>query len=388
MTNNHSNGKSAAKIKVAYVGCGGIAAKYLNVYRELDFVEVAACIDSDREAAKQAACFLTENHLQPSPLITDDYQAALTDEIDVVVINTPNHLHYHQAIAAFRANKSVFLQKPIAPTVAEAEEIEVESYQTNALSGLYMSYFDQPLFHDLKQMVEEGFFGQVNHFYGRLMHRGGQIWSNQAIAGKRTWRDSAEQTGGGCFIQLAVHYIHLMEWILNKKIVRVSAFTKNLCSPGLEGEDIASALLEFESGVTATLDMAWNAYGEQFSIHGLEGSAEYLNNRFLLVESAKNSFNGRVVNYRAEAKYSSTEFDGAEQLTEIIPPEMGDVGNEYNQHRIFLENIRDGVKPFVSIASGVDDMRVVAAVYQSANTGEAVLVNGQSLKQKELSFQF
>ncbi len=43
--------------------------------------------------------------------------------------------------------------------------------------------------------------------HARLMHQGGMMWSDQALAGQHTWRGSVEQTGGGCFIQLAVHYI-------------------------------------------------------------------------------------------------------------------------------------------------------------------------------------
>jgi UDP-N-acetyl-2-amino-2-deoxyglucuronate dehydrogenase len=380
------NGKRLLKIKVAYVGCGGIAERYLNVYRELDFVEVAVCIDSDLAAAQSAAQFLMQTNGRTAPIVTTDYAEALTDEIDVVVINTPNHLHHEQAIDAFAAEKHVFLQKPVAPTLEESEAIERISQLSNASSGLYMSYFDQPLFHDFKAMIEQGFFGEISHFYGRLMHRGGQMWSNQALNGNRTWRDSATQTGGGCFVQLAVHYIHLMEWMLKEPIVRVTAVTKNLRSPGLEGEDIASVILEFESGVMATLDMAWNSYGEQFSIHGLEGSTQYLNNRILLLESAKNSFTGRVINYQAEPKYLSTIFDGAEQTIEVLPLQMGDVSNEFNQHRVFLENIRDGKKPFVSIASGVEDMRVVAAVYESALQGCAIEVERKTSK-KELIVQ-
>lgn len=366
-----------SKLRIAFVGCGGVAAHYLNVYRSLDWVQVVACIDTQPAIAAAAVAALSKEESIP-PLVTADYAAALADNVDVVVINTPNHLHHEQAIAALDAGKHVLLQKPVAPTVAEAERIAQAAARAKGASGLYMSYFDQPLLHDLKEMIAAGWFGKVGHFYARLMHRGGLIRSQQALNGQRTWRESTVQTGGGCFIQLAVHYIHLMEWMNSDRIARVTAITKNQHCPGLEGEDIASAILEFESGALATLDMGWSVYGEQFSVHGTEGGAEYLNNRMLLLESATHSFSGRAVNYTAARIDLPWGQSGAESLSEIVPPAMGDHTNPLNQHRAFLEAVRDGVPPFVSIESGVNDLRVVAAVYESANTGRAVAVLNQN----------
>jgi predicted dehydrogenase len=363
------------KLRVAFVGCGGVAAHYLDVYRALNWVQVVACIDTQPAIAAAAAEFLSRQAEFTPPLVTTDFAAALADDVDVVVINTPNHLHHEQAITALEAGKHVLLQKPVAPTVAEAEQIALAAARAKGTSGLYMSYFDQPLLHDLKEMIAVGWFGKVGHFYARLMHRGGLIRSRQALDGQRTWRESTVQTGGGCFIQLAVHYIHLMEWMNNDRVVRATAVAKNLHCPGIEGEDIASAILEFESGALATLDMGWSVYGEQFSVHGTEGSAEYLNNRLLLLESKEHSFHGRVVNYTAAAVDLSWGQSGAESSSEVIPPAMGDHTNPLNQHRTFLEAVRDGAQPFVSIASGVDDMRVVAEVYESARTGRAVMID-------------
>ncbi len=365
-----------SKLRVAFVGCGGVAAHYLNVYRVLDWVQVVACIDTQPTIASAAADVLSKDG--STPLATSDYAAALAGNVDVVVINTPNHLHHEQAIVALEAGKHVLLQKPVAPTVAEAEEIAAAAAGAKGTSGLYMSYFDQPLLHDLKDMIAAGWFGKVGHFYARLMHRGGLIRSQQALDGQRTWRESTAQTGGGCFIQLAVHYIHLMEWMNNDRVTRATAITKNQHCPGLEGEDIASAILEFESGALATLDMGWSVYGEQFSVHGTEGGAEYLNNRLLLLESAKHSFRGRVVNYTAARIDLPWGQSGAESISEVVPPAMGDHANPLNQHRVFMEALRDGLPPFVSIASGVDDLRVVAAVYESARTGCAVAMRTQS----------
>ncbi|HTS61141.1 MAG TPA: Gfo/Idh/MocA family oxidoreductase, partial [Candidatus Acidoferrales bacterium] len=169
-------------IRVSFVGCGGMAAQYLPVYQNLDWVQLANCIDP--------------------AMGVPDFGLALTDEIDAVIINTPNHLHRPQAVAAIEAGKHVLLQKPVAPTVADADAIADAAEKSNRTVGLYMSYFDQPLIHDLRDMVSAGRLGNIVHCYARLMHKGGMMWSGEALKGNRNWRGSVAETGGGCFIQL------------------------------------------------------------------------------------------------------------------------------------------------------------------------------------------
>jgi predicted dehydrogenase len=153
-------------IHVSFVGCGGMAAHYLGVYRDLDWVRVVNCIDAVPEAAQKAAESI------PGAAASTDFSAALTGEIDAVIISSPNHFHHPQAVAAIRAGKHVLLQKPVAPSLADAEAIAQAAERSTRTVGLYMSYFDQPLIHDLRDMVRQGWLGDIVHCYARLMHKG------------------------------------------------------------------------------------------------------------------------------------------------------------------------------------------------------------------------
>ncbi|HYV37918.1 MAG TPA: Gfo/Idh/MocA family oxidoreductase [Gemmataceae bacterium] len=358
------------QLQVAFVGCGEIAPHYLPVYRDLDFVRVVACIDTDLEKAKQSAAFLAKHE----PSATTDFQMALGPGVDAVVINTPNFVHRSQAVATLRADKHVLLQKPLASNLADAEAIVLAAQASRRTNGLYMSYFDQPLFHDLRGLVAEGRLGHVVHFYAKLMHRHGMRWSNAALQGQPTWRGIVAQTGGGCFIQLAVHYVHMIEWIAGAKTVRVTGVKGKLHCHGLEGEDLAVAILELDSGAVVTLDTAWCANAEQFSIHGTMGAVHYRDNRALSLWSAVGPYAGHVVRYDGARCDSLEGPRGQTQELTIDPPPMGNAANPLNQHRAFLEAARDGRPAFVSIASGLHDMRVVMAVYESAKTGAAVRI--------------
>jgi predicted dehydrogenase len=344
-----------------------MAAHYLAVYRDLAWVRPVVCIDPDHEAGAKAAAVLA------CPA-SADYADALRENIDTVVINSPNHLHAPQAIAAIEAGKHVLLQKPVAAKLQDAEAIALAAAGSTRTIGLYMSYFDQPLMHDLRDMVSQGRLGDVVQCYARLMHRGGMMWSRESLAGKPTWRGSIDETGGGCFIQLAVHYIHIFEWVTGLRVNRVTGFSSRLHCPGLEGEDLASAILQMDSGAMVTLDTAWCANGEELAIHGTAGRVEYRYNRWLAVSSAAGSFDGRVVRYSGGVADTFGGPEGEEQVSEVRPPAFGDASNPLNQHRLFLEAARDGQAAPVSIESGVRDMRVVLAVYESARTACAVEV--------------
>jgi predicted dehydrogenase len=296
----------------------------------------------------------------------------LTDEIDAVIISSPNHLHRPQAVAAIRAGKHVLVQKPLAPTLAEAETIAREAERSTRTVGLYMSYFDQPLIHDLRDMVRQGCLGDIVHCYARLMHTGGMVWSDEALAGNPNWRGSVAHTGGGCFIQLAVHYIHIFEWATGARVVRASGFARNLHCPGIEGEDLAVGVFELDTGAMVTLDTAWCTNGEELSVHGTKGRFTYRDNKLALC-STVGEFHGRVARYTGGLV--ATQFGGLwgeEQQMEVVPPVFADITNPLNQHLQFLKAVRDGKPAPVEISSGVRDMRVVAALYESARTGRAV----------------
>ena len=352
-------------IGVSFVGCGGMAAHYLGVYRDLDWVRVVNCIDAEPGAAQKAAETI------PGAAASVDFADGLTDEIDAVIISSPNHFHRPQAVAAIEAGKHVLLQKPVAPNLDDAKAIARAAEQSTRTVGLYMSYFDQPLIHDLRDMVTRGWLGDIVHCYARLMHRGGLMWSDEALAGNPNWRGSVAQTGGGCFIQLAVHYVHIFEWVTGARIRHVSGYARNLHCPGLEGEDLACGIFELDSGAMLTMDTAWCTNGEELSVHGTKGRFTYRDNKLALCSNV-GPYRGRVAKYDGGLVEQFGGFWGEEQQMEVKPPAFADINNPLNQHLQFLEAVRDGRPAPVSIASGVRDLKVVAALYESTRTGCAV----------------
>jgi len=339
------------RIRCAFVGCGGVAENYWNIYRELDWIQITVLVDINQSALDRAADFFSAN--QPRPRTSTDFAAALADDVDVVLVNTPNHLHREQAVAALEAGKHVLLQKPIAGTLSDAYAIREAAQAARTKCGVFMSYLDQPLFYDLAEMNRRGWFGAMVQFYARYMHTWGLVWTEQNM---RSWRGSLDKIGGGAFLQLGVHYLHLFRFISGLEPLSVVGIKDNVFCPNLDGEDIGTATFEYETGVKATVDAAWTTDGEEISIQGTRGSVTYLANRWLLLQGNEEPFDGEVIHT-----------SGSKLILLEIPLFGMGVNQPWNQHRRFLEAVRDNAPVPVSVESAVNDLVAVAAFYEATN---------------------
>ncbi|MBO5274015.1 MAG: Gfo/Idh/MocA family oxidoreductase, partial [Clostridia bacterium] len=189
------------KLRIAVVGCGGMARFYCKRYTQIEGAELALVIDSNLSAAEKIADSL-------GCAFSDRFEDALAPDIDVVDISTPNFLHEFQALSAIDSDKHVILQKPLAPSIAEGEHILAASKRTKRNVGMYMSMFNNPVMYDMKRLIAEGYLGEIEGVHCRNAHRGG------LITHPGTWRGDLAKCGGGSFIQLAIHSIDAVQWLI------------------------------------------------------------------------------------------------------------------------------------------------------------------------------
>lgn len=347
------NNDSNEPLRAIIVGCGGFADNYLGVYRHLPFVRPVLCHDKDETSAAHRAEILGGiPH-------TTDFSTVLNTEADIAVVSTPNFLHLEQAGKLIAGGKHVLLQKPLARSPSESLSLRqiCRSHPDRKL-GVYMSLLDFDLWWELRQVVRANkVFGDLTELNIRLGHTGGMQWNkNQAS----TWRLSREKTGGGAFLMLGVHYLHLTRWLTGLEVKRVCAQAPNLRCPHIEGEDICVVQGELSSGAVFQITTAWNSHGEHFGLYGTSGSFLYLDNE--------------TVRIRTETAWESSHFDHPgggswQSYSKVIPPRLDDAANPFNQHARFAMAMRDGLSPDVDVNDGVADMRVVDAVYRSAEAG-------------------
>jgi UDP-N-acetylglucosamine 3-dehydrogenase len=342
------------EFNVALVGCGGVARLYRRIYAQLPGVKVAVAVDTDEAEARRAV----EEIGAATP--STDFSDALAAGVDVVVISTPNHLHREQAVAALKAGKHVLLQKPMARTVEECDEILEAAERSGKTVGVYMNLLDHPLFRDLRTMVRSGYLGTIGLVSARLAHRGGLGWQ----ASEKLWRSSRDKTGGGSYVQLGVHYQHLLRWMLDDRVVRAQAFMQNRACPHLEGDDLAMAHLELASGAYADVQTGWCVQEEHFSILGTRGSVHYRDNRRIEFVGEGGPFKGTVLELKGDGT--------PEEIAPLLPPAWDDAANQFNQHRSFFAALAEGRRPEVTGEDGREDVRIMQACQQSAREERVV----------------
>ena len=338
------------KIRVALLDCGGVAARYRSVYKNLGNSRVVIAVDTSEEQARTAALDCSADRW--STRVED----AFDDPVEAVVISTPNYLHRDHAIGAIAAGKHVLLQKPMARSVSEAEEIlrAYEHSQRSRSFAIYMNMLDNPVYWDLRDLVASGRLGKIVIVSARLAHRGGLA----AEARTDNWRASTNLCGGGSFLMLGLHYIHLLQWILNDQITRISAMSRNLVCKQLEGDDATIAHLEFSHGTLGDVQSSWCAREEHLSLLGTHGGVHYQSNRNLEVWSEYGPFRGHRLNIVGDGK--------TESFTDVFPPRWDDALNPFNQHRQFIESIQNQSSPAVTATEGLQNLRVVAAAYDAS----------------------
>lgn len=348
-----------AGLGVALVGANGMARRYHDNYGALPGVNYRLVVDVDAAAIQEVASLVGAERA------STDWRDALADDIAIVDISTPNHLHAHQAVAFLRAGKHVILQKPMAPTLAECREIVRAAQQSGTQAAVYMSDLEDAVVWDMRDLVSGGYLGAISTVRGRYAHRGGL----NAKPTPTNWRGSAEKTGGGAFMQLSIHHTNLMSWILGGDAIEsVMAYSANRLSPNIGGDDQTVAVCQFASGIQGVFESAWNAPNNAVEIFGTGGMVRMAGGQGGAVEIQINKpFAGRVINV--------TE---AGTVSHIGP--SGGGGKHYkpdnplNQHVAFVRAVQNGEVFPITAQIGMEDVAVVKAVYQSAQTGQRVRV--------------
>jgi predicted dehydrogenase len=196
------------------------------------------------------------------------YDEILSDTTIQAVINTtPNTGHLETTRAAAAAGKHVFLDKPIANTVADARAITQACRKAKVVLALGYQRRRESHFRWIKERI--GDFGQLVNAEANISRdRLGKI-------DLASWRYSAEGMPGGVMLQIGIHYTDVLEYLLGP-VRAVSGRFVRLVLPG-DNPDVASLVLEHENGALSTLNASYASASEYYlmNVYGKEASAYY-----------------------------------------------------------------------------------------------------------------
>lgn len=198
-----------SKLRIGIVGCGHVARTvHVPLLERHPLVELTAVADSDDRAI--AACA----GIAPRARRFGDYRELLASRMtDAVVIALPTHLHRNSAIAAFAAGMDVYLEKPVASSLADAREV-LDAWRASKRIGMIgHNYRFNPLYRELRDQIAGGKIGRPLSAT--------TLFATPA-SGMPDWK-RLRSTGGGALLDLGVHHVDLLRFLLAGEVTSVSA---------------------------------------------------------------------------------------------------------------------------------------------------------------------
>ena len=248
---------------VGCVGMGWWSDVLADAMQRSGKLKIAACFSRSEE---KRAKFAAKYGCRALP----SYEALLADRgIEAIVNTTPNGAHLETTRAAAAAGKHVFLDKPIANTVADARALTQACRDANVVLALGYQRRRETHFRWVKAAIDAGGFGKLVNAEANISRdRLGKIDLS-------SWRYQAAGMPGGVMLQIGIHYTDVLEYLMGP-IVAVSGQFVRLVLPG-DNPDVASLVLEHEGGALSTLNASYASAGEHYlmNIYGKEATAYY-----------------------------------------------------------------------------------------------------------------
>lgn len=327
---------------------------------------------------------------------TVDYHDVLNDsEVDVVSICAPNFLHAEIGIAAAKAGKAFWIEKPVGRGAHETEAVQKAAVDAKVMNTIGFNYRHVPVVEHAKELIASGALGRITNIRGTFF----ADYSSEPN-GALSWRFIREYAGSGVLGDLMGHLADLVQYLVGP-IAQVSGMTKTIITERpvlqmgsgthfdvieggekkpVENEDYAAAMIRFAdnavgAGAIGTIEASRVAVGPRasynFEIYGTEGSIKWDFERMNEIDIAIGRSGDHLGYQRVMAN-----------------PHMGDFGNflpgagtsmgyddlKVVECRKFLEAYVGGVAKNSNIHDAVAAARVVSAIEESADSGAWVAI--------------
>lgn len=341
--------EQSKKIGVAIAGCGAITrTRHAPEYNNNPDVEIKGFYDYDENRARELA-EIYGGRAYPSfeELIADD-------SVTAVSVCSPNFLHAEHTIMALEAGKDVLCEKPMAPSLSEAQAMLEVQKKTGRILMLGHNQRLVPTHIKAKQLLDQGVIGRTLYLQTNFQHAGPENWS---IERGTTWFFDKNKAKYGVLGDLGSHKIDLIRFLLNDEIEQVFTSTSTLDKCNQDGklielEDNAVCMFKMCSGIQGLMHVSWTNYGHEDNstvIYGTEGTMKIFANETddIVIDSR----DGSVARYQVGAISTNVR-----QLSSGIID-------------AFINSVIRRTAPPVSGLDGINTLACVEAAGKSAASG-------------------
>jgi predicted dehydrogenase len=219
---------------------------------------------------------------------TDDWRALVTDpDVEIVSITTPNRLHREMALAAIAAGKHVHCEKPMALTLAEAEEMTAAAAAAGVRTVVGYNSIRNPAYQHARRLIQTGAIGRLVHVRG---------WVDEDYQADPdlpwTWRARLAEAGLGALGDLGCHLVAMVlglagpieSLIADTQVIhQTRPLEDGTGRAAVENEDTATAILRFASGAQGSISASRSAWGRKnrldVEVHGTSGMIAFAQER-------------------------------------------------------------------------------------------------------------
>lgn len=334
-------------IRVAILGAG-IGAQHLAAYRELQTVfKVALVVDQDVVRARNLQ--IVDDEFTVSPDIKDALGA---NDIDLIDICLPPHLHAGTTISALKAGKDVICEKPLATSLKDAHAIQSCVSETGkSVFPVFQYRWGTPLA-QLKHLIDAGIAGQPQ-IASLETH-----WSRDAEYYAVPWRGTWAGEQGGAVLGHAIHSHDLLQLFMGP-VASVGAHLTTRIND-IETEDCAAVTFEMQNGALATSNITLGAAGNETRLRFVFEN--------LTATSGLSPYSPGSESWSLKARVPNTQ--------STIDAELRQCPAQHVGFRGFLKSVAQDIIHAsgcsVSVNDGVASIELVSAIYAATRSGKRV----------------
>jgi len=277
-------------------------------------------------------------------------EAVSREDIGIVLVCTPPYAHAEITIAALKAGKHVLCEKPLARTLAEADEMIAVARKNKRILKCGFNHRHHPAIWQAKKAVDDGIIDQP--LFARCRY---------GICGRpeyeKEWRADPNQAAGGQFIEQGTHVIDLFRWFLGE-ITETVGMTSRRFFTGQPMDEDGMALFRMDTGATATLHSSLTQWKNLFSFE------VFGRNGYAIIEGLGGSYGTEHLmigkrDFTAPFNESVTEYRG------------GDISWK-EEWKEFTAAISEGREPLGNGIDGRKALEIALATYESEKTRKII----------------
>lgn len=340
-------------MKYALIGCGRIAVNHIKAVVNNSLDMIAVC---DVDNSHIDTLFEKTNYTKDVKRYSD-YKLMIQEnpDLDLVAIATESGIHAEIALYCIDKGINVIIEKPMAMSMKDADEIVKRSKEKNVkVSVCHQNRFNIAI-QKMRKALEEGRFGKISHGSINVRWNRGKDYYDQA-----TWRGKWA-SDGGCLFNQCIHGIDLLRWMMNDEVEEVYGSTKRQFHDYLECEDVGMALVKFKNGAIGTIEGTVNVYPKN-----LEETLYLFGENGTVKIGGTSTNNIDVWDFKDEDK-EDLDNKGLKEATSNV------YGNGHTSlYADMIDAINNDRKPYVDALAGRNAVEMILAVYKSSFTGKPV----------------